>query len=212
MGFSSGGIIVEPLQPKIMNIYGTLQKRLKLSDRVLIASGTALYISFGATSSPSSGLRLCFFETAGTVNFDSSQQRCKSVESSGTQKILLDSVFNGKTTYIQFIGISQTNGYTNITELKFVATGDIIENDRCRDPNADLLSNECYCRPGYVTAGRNPLKQLLLIDGIPDVCVSCLETLSCGFDGDDCSTAGDCYDNACASSSTCEAPVSNFYF
>lgn len=213
-GSSIGGIIVSRSQPNQMDIYESAQKRMKLSTRVLISTGTRVYVNFDPTDSPSTGLRICFFESAGLVNFDENEARCIDLTATQNAVFSLNSAFNGKTTYIQYIGISQDSGHTKIKEIRFASEGGLKNPDgTCVDTNAFLENSECYCRQGFVTVNGDPKKQLKIVGGVVDVCVSCLETLSCKFDGDACLDDGSCYrdvrDSPCDFlSKKCDAQVS----
>lgn len=213
-GSSIGGIIVSRTQPKEMDIYDSVRKRMKLSTRVLTSAGTRVYVNFDPTDSPSTGLRICFFESAGLVNFDENEVRCIDLTATQDAVFSLNSAFNGKTTYIQYIGISQDSGHTKIKEIRFASEGGLKNPDgTCVDTNAFLENNECYCGQGFVTVNGDPKKQLKIVGGVVDVCVSCLDTLSCKFDGDACIDDGSCYrdvrDSPCDSlSQKCNAQVS----
>lgn len=212
---SIGGIIVSSVEPKQMDIYESAQKRLKLSSRVLTSSGTRVYVSFDPTDNPSTGFRMCFFETVGVVNFGDNEARCFNLSAPTDISFSLNSAFNGKTTYLQYIGIAQASGHTKIKGIRFASEGGLKNPDgTCIDANAFLENGECFCRSGFVTANGNAQKQLKIVDGVVDVCVSCLDTLTCGFDGDQCLNDGDCYrdirDSPCDSSSTCNGQVGIF--
>jgi hypothetical protein len=214
-GTSSGGIIVSPTQPKEMDIYELVRKRMKLSSRILTSSGTRVYVDFDPTDTPSTGLRICFFESAGLVNFGENEVRCIKFSAPTDVSFSLNSAFNGKTTYIQFIGIAQESGHAKIKGIRFASEGGLKNPDgTCVDVNAFLENGECFCGPGFVTANGDAKKQLKIVDGVVDVCVSCLDTFSCGFDGDECLNDGTCYrdarDGPCDSSLTCSGQVSFF--
>jgi len=138
---------------------------------------------------------------------------------SGVLDVEIGGLLNYRKAEVRYIGFVQEhanvlNYGTSVQSINIVPglNEDIVQDGQCTDPNALPLltrsntfsdnilakSNKisrinvtCICAEGYVSSNGGRAQ------GDLDVCVSCVSSPFCGFEGDPCSTGSECDEGSC---------------
>lgn len=202
-----GGVIV--WDHSTIEIFGKTQRVFELSAPFRLQKNSQL--NARVLSDLEVNIAFCAYEDIKQVNMPS---KCIQIEdlSSDLISIGIGSLSEFRTTDINYIGISQfyegdATWSTSLIDIK-VSMGDIIPIvnavGTCTDPNAIALKTDastknnifgrtsgtlCICRRGFVSSNGG------IIQGSLDVCIPCILSPHCGFEGDSCSSHDECVSN-----------------
>lgn len=202
-----GGVIV--WDHSTIEIFGKIQRVFKLSSRFRLQKNSKFQARL--LSVHEVNLAFCAYEDIEQVNMPS---KCIRIEGSSSDLISINigSLSDFRTTDINYIGISQfydgdATWSTSLIDIK-ISFGDIIPivnaDGTCEDPNATALKTDastknnifgrtsgtlCICRRGFVSSNGG------IIQGNLDVCIPCILSPHCGFEGDSCSSHDECVSN-----------------
>lgn len=199
-----GGVIV--WDHSTIEIFGNTQRVFKLSAPFRLQKNSQLHARL--LSDHEVNLAFCAYEDIEQVNMPS---KCIRIEESSSDSIITDigSLSDFRTTDITYVGFYQfyeddALWSTSLIDIK-ISFGDIIPIvdavGTCTDPNATTLKTDastknnifgrtsgtlCICKRGFVSSNGG------IIQGSLDVCIPCILSPHCGFEGDSCSSHDEC--------------------
>lgn len=199
-----------------LRLFDKVDEVFRIDPTILMGRNTRLSLTI-RNESNSQGVKICFYQKINSITED--DQTCEVVTSdkmpvNGAQGLVLFSTagrqfFGGRTVYATAMRIIQSSGRATVTSI-------LVENDtsgyfcegECCDLNA--LPNEnaqqCNCKEGFISSISGGITQER-----SGYCESCYVTdLSCGLDGSECTSDGDCWTQQCGNDQKCRSQVSIF--
>lgn len=192
-----------------IEVFGKVQRVFKLSSSFRLQKNSRFQARL--LSDHEVNLAFCAYEDIDQVNMPS---KCIQIEESSSDliSIAIGSLSDFRTTDINYIGFSQLYKddalwSASLIDIK-ISFGDILPivngDSTCVDPNATALKTDastknnifgrtsgtlCICRRGFVSSNGG------IIQGSLDVCIPCILSPHCGFEGDSCSSHDECVSN-----------------
>ena len=191
-----------------IELHGPAQEIFKLAETIPVNTFTR--VGYNLTLSREvHNVGLCLLETL-PEQFEINAARCLELNPSQNVDVAITDLINGKETDINYIGFTQNATFDESSTLSSISivqgeSTSIYDENGCKDPNALTSgsgnSTVCTCKDGFVSSNGGK-KQ-----GEYDICVRCILSTYCSFDGQACSSDDDCVTSSCGISK-CKARVS----